>query len=294
MLTHIKDNKNAWTVIINGKMYQFNDSHVDYEKLQECVRSGDADLLIDTLSVGKRVEDWSYGNFEFKCGALFYQGEQVAEQPTERILEMIKGGWDHLPMLKYLDMLYQNVSNRAVQESYTWSAHKGLPIDENGYMLGYKGVVVYSGLDKVDAQGRALTNGDLVDKYTGTIRNNVGDTNVMSRRQVCDDHQQGCAQGLHVGTYEYAHDWAGSSGKVVLVRFSPADIVSVPSDCSFSKMRVSKYEVIGIARDILSEVVFSYEEDDEDDQDDIYDDESRYWHDGEDEDAEESDDDLPF
>ena len=101
----------------------------------------------------------------------------------------------------------------------------------------------------------------MVDKYTGnSFRNNVGDTCEMNRRQVSDDCGQGCAAGLHVGTFDYANEWAGNGGVVVLVKFSPADIVSVPTDCDHKKMRVSQYEVVSVAREQLEEVVYEDED----------------------------------
>jgi hypothetical protein len=66
---------------------------------------------------------------------------------------------------------------------------------------------------------------------------------------------------------------------VLLVKFNPKDIVSVPSDCNCQKMRVSEYEVIAIAREQLEEPVYS-EDEDFDDYDlaiDEYDDESTEW-----------------
>ena len=130
----------------------------------------------------------------------------------------------------------------------------------------------------IQGKNGEIKEGDLVDIYTGnSFRNNVGDTASMKRRQVCDDHTQGCDTGLHVGTYQYACDWAGSTGVVVLVKFNPKDIVSVPSDCNCQKMRVSEYEVISIAREQLEEAVYMVDYDDE--YDDEYDDVSAYYDD---------------
>ncbi len=295
-LSHIKDNSNHWTVVLDGKPHLFDASHPDYGSLVECVKVGDADAFLEILSVGNTIEDWSEGEFSFRDGYLYYgEDEQIATQPTERIIDMIKEGWDHKPMLAYLGKLYENVSQRAVQESYSWCMHKGLPITDDGYMIGYKGVGVYSGEDRTDKLGRTLTAGDLVDKYTGkSFRNNVGDENHMPRRQVCDDHTHGCSAGLHIGTYEYASGWAGGGGSVVLVKFDPADIVSVPSDCSCQKIRVSKYEVLEVARGIIEEAVFNTGEDDPDDEDfyDEFDDEDDFDP-YDDEDNEDDDDDDP-
>ena len=272
MLTHIKSNDNHWTVVLGGQPFQFDHTHPEYQGLTESVMVGDEDEFVNLYSTGTVIEDWSQGNFEFRDGFLYYEDEQVASQPTERIINMLKNGWDHKPMLAYLDRLYQNVSNRAVQESYNWCSHKGLPITDDGMLIGYKGVSIYSGEDRKDKNGRTLTEGDYVDRYTGTsFRNNVGDECSMNRRKVSDNCNEGCASGLHVGTYEYAENWASSTGVVLLVKFDPSDIVSVPTDCQFSKMRVSKYTVVSVAREQLEEDV--YREDEYDDGYDEYDDE---------------------
>lgn len=265
MLNHIKSNDNHWTVVIGGQPFQFDHTHANYNELCECVMSGESDRFVELVNTGAFIEDWSEGSFSMRDGFLYYGDEQVANQPTERIIGLIKGGYDHKPMLAYLDNLYQNVSNRAVYESYDWCSHKGLPITEDGMMIGYKGVTIYNGSDITDKNGRTLTEGDMVDKYTGeSFRNNVGDTCEMNRRQVSDDCSKGCAAGLHVGTYDYANDWATSRGVVVLVKFNPSDIVSVPTDCDHQKMRVSKYTVLSVTREQLEEEIY-------DEQDLIYD-----------------------
>jgi len=207
MLNHIKDNTNHWTVVVEGKCHQFDASHPDYQGLITAVRDGNEEGFSDLISCGKKIDNWSEGNFEFRDGFLYFQSEQVASHPTQRIVDMIKEGWDYKPMLAYLERLYQNVSNRAVMESYNWCSHKGIPITPDGYLIGYKGVAAYQGLETKDRMNRTLKEGDLVDKYTGKeYRNNVGDKVTMSRRQVSDDCNQGCAAGLHVGTFEYAND----------------------------------------------------------------------------------------
>ena len=269
MLSHIKDGQGHWTVTLNGQPHLFDPSHPHYTSLIQCVHTGDADEFVNLLNTGLQVENWSHGDFEFAEGILLFEGEQVAKDPTNRIVECMQQGFPHEFMLNYLTNLYDNVSERAVQESYKWSSHKGLPITEDGMLVGYKGVRTYAG-ETIQGKNGEIKEGDLVDIYTGnSFRNNVGDTASMKRRQVCDDHTQGCDSGLHVGTYDYACNWAGNTGVVVLVKFNPKDIVSVPSDCNCEKMRVSSYEVISVAREQLEEAVYS--EDYYDDQEDYLD-----------------------
>ena len=192
-LNHIKSNDNRWTVLINnGQPHQFDHTHPSYIGLVECVHSGDADEFISLLNTGSHIENWSEGEFEFKDGFLYFEGEQVALQPTNRIVECLKQGFDAKPVLNFLTNLYDNVSERAVQESYNWSSHKGLPITEDGMMVGYKGVMASRQEDTIEGKNGEIKEGDLVDIYTGkTFRNNVGDKPSMKRRQVCDDHAQG-------------------------------------------------------------------------------------------------------
>ena len=262
-LSHIKSNDNRYTVILDGQPHLFDPSHHNYIGLVECVHAGDSDEFVTLLNEGSAIDDWSDGKFEFRQGTghLYFEDEQIATDPTNRILECVKQGFPHQFMMNYLTNLYDNVSDRAVQESYKWSSHKGLPITEDGMMVGYKGVRTYRGAG-VNGKNGEIKDGDLVDIYTGkSFRNNVGDKCGMKRRQVCDDHTQGCSSGLHVGTYDYACDWAGGGGTVVLVKFNPKDIVSVPSDCDCQKLRVSEYEVISVAREQLEEPVYSEDED---------------------------------
>ena len=268
MLSHIKDGQGHWTVTLNGQPHLFDPSHPHYASLIKCVHAGDADEFVNLLNTGLVVEDWSEGDFKFRDGLLYFEDEQVAKDPTNRIVECLQQGFPHQFMMNYLTNLYDNVSERAVQESYKWSSHKGLPITEDGMLVGYKGVRTYAG-ETIQGKNGEIKEGDLVDIYTGnSFRNNVGDTASMKRRQVCDDHTQGCDSGLHVGTYDYACNWAGSTGVVVLVKFNPKDIVSVPSDCECQKMRVSSYEVISVAREQLEEAVYS--------EDEYYDDQEDY------------------
>lgn len=256
-IPNIKDNQNHWTVIVGGQTHQFDHTHPQYNKLVKAVRKGDEQKFMDLLSIGVVIENWSDGDFEFKNGFLYFEGEQVDNEPTNRIVECLGQGFPHKFMLNYLSNLYDNVSSRAVQESYKWCSHKGIPITEDGMLIGYKGVSIFSG-EGTDKMGLPMTDGDFVDKYTGkSFRNNVGDKPSMKRRQVCDDHTNGCAQGLHIGTYNYACDWAGSSGAVILVKFNPKDIVSVPSCSDWQKMRVCDYEVLSVARGQIESAVYN-------------------------------------
>jgi 23S rRNA U2552 (ribose-2'-O)-methylase RlmE/FtsJ len=93
----------------------------------------------------------------------------------------------------------------------------------------------------------------------GRILNAIGETIEVSRRQVDDNRDIGCSYGLHVGSLDYASSWGP---KVIVVKVDPADVVSVPKDCSCQKCRVSKYEVL---YDFVGEITASVVGDDGED-----------------------------
>ena len=124
-----------------------------------------------------------------------------------------------------------------------------MPLTPEGNFLAYKGV-----------------NMDFTDKYSGQHDNSVGQVLEMRRNGVCDDLNKGCSAGFHAGSYEYAKGWAGGGGQLMVVEIDPADVVSVPNDCSFQKLRTSKYKVVAIHENVerlLDEGVYGDWDEDE-------------------------------
>ena len=68
MITHIKDNGNRWTVVVDNQPHEFDHTHPEYASLVECVKTGDTEEFMQLLEVGTVIENWSEGNFEFRDG----------------------------------------------------------------------------------------------------------------------------------------------------------------------------------------------------------------------------------
>ncbi len=234
MLSYIKDGRNYWTVVVGSKTYQFNPTHVNYDELVEAVKYGNADQIVSLLDNAKTITEWSDGDFFVVDGVLFYEvqpgiREEVQSVISDRIFDMIKEGFDHKPMLRFLERLYKNPSYRAINELYNFLEHKHLPITPDGYFLAYK----------------AVTN-DFKDKHSKTFDNSIGATPEVARRQVDDNCNVGCSYGLHVGTIEYVKGFGSGDDKTIICKVDPADVVSVPLDCNEQKVRCCKYEVVGM------------------------------------------------
>ena len=287
-MNYIKDSNGVWT-IISDTVHTFDKDHPNYAALTAAIKSNDIVAFEKHISVGRTIQEWSYDNFLFEDGILKYQGEEIDKSLTSIITDMIAEGFDHLPMLRFLERLFKNPSFTAIHELYTWLANKSLAITPDGCFLAFKYVSIYDGDEKTDAMGRTLKNGDFVDSHSKSYRNNVEDINIMPRYKVNDDRTEGCSTGFHVGT----KDFVSGHGTVIICKIDPADVVSIPTDCSCQKLRCCEYEVISLQRDmkIIEEPAYWGNPDaDLDDTDDEYDDEDFF----DDEDEDEIDSDLDY
>ena len=148
-------------------------------------------------------------------------------------------------MLKFFENLLQNPSSRAVSELPDFMENKNLPLTEDGHFLAYKSV-------RSDWYSKANGNLTLLSgkaDNAGHIYNAVGEVIECVRNEVDDERGNTCSHGLHVGGLQYSGPggwYNSSSDKVVIVKVNPKDVVSVPQDHNAQKVRVAKYEVIGV------------------------------------------------
>jgi len=188
-------------------------------------------------------------------------------------------------LVKFLENLQQNPNENSRESLYRFIIQHGLTIDKDGYLIAYKGLEAdFGSVNK----GYGIVDGEEVN---GTLYNKPGSVIRFPRKDVDSNSAVGCSQGLHAGTHAYASGW--NRGKLVAVRINPRDVVSVPDDSSFSKLRTCQYEVLHEV-DPLEEAVATtgsdsatfWDEDDyddssewEDDEDSYEDDEEHYGYD---------------
>jgi hypothetical protein len=78
--------------------------------------------------------------------------------------------------------------------------------------------------------------------------------------------------------YVASYGSVNSGDRIVIVKVNPADVVSVPKDCSYQKVRTCRYEVVGEYEGELLKPLYSaefrqdeYHDEDEDENEDDYD-----------------------
>lgn len=246
------------TVVLKNKSYQVLKDHFNYKAIVESLHTAGEDTMLDLIDIQSAVANFSDGSVEVKNGVVLYDGEEVHSTITKRLLEFMKNGLPFQPLVNFLKNLMLNPSMQSQRELYDFLEHENLPITEDGYFLAYKAVAVYRGESLVDKRGLKVDDGDLVDKYTGkSFRNNIGDFPTMLRSRVDDNRRVGCSNGLHVGSIKYVEGYASRDDKIVIVKVSPQDVVSVPEDSNCEKVRVSTYEVIAEYQGVLNRPLYN-------------------------------------
>lgn len=247
------------TVVIDGKQHTILASNPLFASAVSAYQTKDFDALMLALDPSRKFLNLyaKYEQIEVKDGSVFVDGDAIQSVVADRIINFLADGADCLPIFKFITRLQLNPSKRAVDELYTFLEHKHLPLTETGTFLAYKAV-----------------RNDYTDKHTGKFFNGVGEVLSMPRNKVDDDKNVGCSYGFHAGTLRYASEFACGTDKLVLVEIDPADVVSIPTDCEFQKLRTCRYKVVAEYERPLDELVYEsrFSTDNDDDVDEEWDD----------------------
>lgn len=247
------------TVVVDGKQHTILASNPLFASAVSAFQIKDFDALMLALEPSRKFLNLyaKYEQIEVKDGSVFVDGDSIQSVVADRIINFLADGVDCLPIFKFITRLQLNPSKRAVDELYTFLEHKHLPLTETGTFLAYKAV-----------------RNDYTDKHTGRFFNGVGEVLSMPRNKVDDDKNVGCSYGFHAGTLAYASNFASGSDKLVLVEIDPADVVSIPTDCEFQKLRTCRYKVVAEYERPLDEHVYEsrFSTDNDDDVDEEWDD----------------------
>lgn len=216
----------AVTLVVDGHTTPIVASHMNYEKIRALAAAGLNDQIIPLLDVAAAIVEFGEGRVEVVGGEVLYDGVATHNTVVDRILNMIGAGLTVGPMLRFLENLMENPSFRAVQELYGFLEASDLPITPDGHFLAYK-----------------MVRGDYKDHHSGTFDNSVGATPSMPRNEVNENPNETCSSGLHVCAQGYLGFYSGS-GRTMLCKVNPRDVVSVPTDYNNAKMRTCAYTVI--------------------------------------------------
>jgi hypothetical protein len=213
------------TVVIDGNPHTISNTHVTFDKVKDAIKAGDWQKVKDIIEPKKVVLNYGMGHVSIQGTTLYWKGQPWHNTMATRMVQMLTDGFPIEPMVKFMENLMMNPSNRSVIELYGFLEKNNLPITPDGCFLAYKKV-----------------RSDYKDVHSGTMDNSPGKTVEMDRNQVDDVADRTCSHGLHFCSKEYLQHFGGE--RTVIVKINPRDVVSIPVDYNQSKGRTCRYEVI--------------------------------------------------
>lgn len=218
------------TVIWEGKPHTVQRGAPQFLNLRKTLVDERWEDVPKHLTVVKSLQEWAKGKFTLEGETFFYNGEKIQPAMNERIRAMAAAGEDPARLFRFYERLQKNPSFRSVQQLWGFLQHQGIPLTEDGRFLAYKSV-------------RAVS---FLDHHSGTVENKPGAKPEMDRNKISDDPSLACHDGYHVGALSYAQSFGSGPSVIVICMIDPENVVCIPYDSSQRKMRICKYEVIGI------------------------------------------------
>lgn len=248
-LTSAEDGTQNLAVFTEGQLVVMDSTNPNFREALAAANGSQpipTDRLLNLFSITNAVRDAFQqvtDRVRVDHGVVYLDDEPVEGAITRQIVRLFHENAPLLPLVRFLEKIDANPSYNSRNQAYEWFNNHDITITEDGDVIAYKGVYNDgNGGYRSGHQGTASVNGELYERTY--IPNAVGDVVEMDRRNVADDPSSACSAGLHVGTYDYARGYA--QGAMLKVRVDPADVVSVPHDAAGEKIRVARYEVLGI------------------------------------------------
>ena len=208
-----------------GKTYTLQNNQSNFNVVVEAIKNSEWDNVISSVKPMKAAAVYVKNKIRYENGKVYYGDEELNGVIVKRISQAMESQNKNLSdrLCLFLDKLMLNPSYNSRQQLYNFLEHNNIPITEDGDILTYKKVT-----DKY------------LDLHTRTIQNNIwGKEIVMDRNKVDDNPNNHCSSGYHVGDLSFVKDFR--SGKIIICKVNPKDIVSVPNDYSCKKVRCCAY-----------------------------------------------------
>lgn len=258
-------NPTSATVFHRGRIYVAATDHPNFDAIIDALEQGakprEVVDLFDTASViargfkaARKVVDAFVDGYKgaheenkalrdiskrlvVKNKQLVFDGEPVHGALADTIVRyQAEGNEDFVPLIRFMAKVMENPNAHSREHLYSWMKNRSFVIHEDGDIIAYKGVRSIGEKFHSTTAGRADVNGRPIN---GLIPQVPGDVVSMPRNEVTFDPHKGCAAGLHVGTWGFA---SGYGDAMIEVKVNPKDVVSVPTDSDWQKMRVCRYE----------------------------------------------------
>lgn len=242
----------------DGDMATIPESHEQFQRILDLTISGGEeeeirDLVNIVVGAGRKLRILSE-RVSLKGNKLLFDGDPIHGTIVDAIVDLAANDSENLPAaVNFLEKVKTNPSVDSIHALWDWLNNRELHFAPDGDFFAYKMTEGYGENRTSIHSGTAYVNGEEV---TGKIPNPDGAVVTMARSSVDADGTVHCSTGLHAATHRYATGTFSNRGDLILVKINPRDVVSVPHDESFRKLRVCRYVVVGPVSGRLDESIY--------------------------------------
>lgn len=222
------------SVLLDNRWRSVDVSHPNYKALYEALRQSekDLDLIRSLIDIPSFIAKATFGRVQVGGDAVRFDGKDIGGVYVERLLSLLKEGFDIEPLARYLEKREQNPVFTAREELDLFFANAETAIAPDGDVFVFK---------KVQDDYTSYHTGRDGKVFTHTI----GSVVEIDEDQVDLNRFNLCSSGLHFCSYHYLSQYHGGRGRVVILKLNPADVRAIPADYNNAKGRAVRYLVVG-------------------------------------------------
>ena len=101
-MNYIISGNGTMTIVVDNSSHSIGYDHPNYLAIKQCLVDGDTEAIIPLLDIPQSILNYSDGDVEIDNGILKYQGEEIHNTLTDRIMTMMRDGFPFKPMLNFL------------------------------------------------------------------------------------------------------------------------------------------------------------------------------------------------
>lgn len=221
-------------LFFGAKPVPVDNTHLFYEEILTELKKGAANWSVERLkemsNIPEAIKGLFYGDVTVTdAGEIYYKNKVLHNALTNKMVQMIKEGWDISIWANFLNNVMQNPSEVAINELYLFLEKAQMPLTPDGHFLAFKKV-----------------RNDYKSIHDGKTDNSIGSKPSLPREQVDPNRDNTCSRGLHFCAHDYLSKFSSTPNhRVIIVKINPADVVAIPSDYANAKGRAWTYEVVG-------------------------------------------------
>jgi hypothetical protein len=238
--THFRG-EDAICILTNLGPRNYPKDHPHYRRISAYLKDMDFRAIENIISGESNICVHHCGLYYDSDGFVYIDDKRLPKSLSEVVLSLADRNYNFDSVRKFWSNLIQNPSQESQDRLYDFLEANHCPITEDGCFIAYKGV-----------------NENLYDMHTNTIFNGPGEVVKMPREYVDSNSNKVCSHGLHAAAWEYA---SGFGNNTVEVKINPKNVVAVPPDYNFQKMRVCEYYVIRQVESENNQLVYGTEND---------------------------------